>query len=134
MINAIRQYFIDNFDQLDPNGPVGVDYLGDNPVSYAIEAGISDPWIERYIDGGGIKQYNFMLTSREFFGSEVTENIANLQFYYYIAEQVELNNDNKIFPAVDGAYMVQVLTNGYVIETGADSARYQIQLRLKYTV
>lgn len=134
MIEKIRQYFIDYFAQLNPNGPVGVDYLGDEPVSYAIEGGIADPWLVHYVDGGGIKQYNFMMTSREYFGSDVYENMENLKFYEYIAEQIEKNNDLKRFPNIAGTYKVEVLTNGYIIESGSDSARYQIQLRLLYTV
>ena len=133
MIEEIRQYFIDYFDRMNPNGHLGVDYLGPNPVSYSVESGIGDPWITRYIDGGGVKQYNFLLTSREWFGSDAVTNAENLEFYDYLSKTIEENNDAGNVPAVPGAVQVEVLTNGYLMESESDNARYQIQLRLIYT-
>lgn len=134
MINAIRDYFINHFELLNPSGAVGVDYLGPNPAGYSIESGIGDPWVSRYIDGGGIKQYNFLLTSREWYGSDAVNNAENLQFYDYLSQKIEENNLSGIVPGVDGAVKVEVLTNGYLMESESDNAKYQIQLRLIYTV
>lgn len=134
MIEKLRNYFIANFDKLNPSGAFGVDYLSAEPVSYSIETGISDPWITQYVDGGGIKQYNFVLTSREWFGSDAERNIENIKFYEYIEDQIEKNNDNKILPEIAGAVKIEVLTGGYMFSSEADNARYQIQLRLIYTV
>lgn len=134
MIDKIRQYFIDNFDRLNPASAIGVDYLGSEPISYNIESGISDPWIREYVDGGGVKQYNFLFTSREWFGSNSDINTENLEFYHYIEDLINENNRNGIVPNVAGAVKVEVLTSGYLMSSEADNAKYQIQLRLVYTV
>lgn len=134
MINKLRQYFIENFDMLNPQGAVGIDYLGAEPVSYSIESGIGDPWITQYVDGGGIKQYNFLLTSREWFGSDAVDNAENLIFYDYLNNKIEFNNNNNIVPNIDGAVKIEVLTNGYLFSNESDSAKYQVQLRFIYTV
>ena len=134
MIEKIRQYFIDNFDRLSPKSAVGVDYLGAEPVSYNIEGGISDPWLTRYVDGGGVKQYNFLFTSREWYGSDAIDNAENLRFYEYIEETIEENNRRGIVPEVAGAVKIEVLTGGYLMGSEADRAKYQIQLRFIYTV
>ena len=135
MIDSIRNYFIENFDELNPNGNVGIDYLGSEPATYSIDSDVgSDPWAVRYVDGGGIKQYNFTLTSREYYGSDSNTSTDNLKFYEYISETIERLNSLGIVPDIDGAYMVEVLTTGYLFSSQDDRARYQIQLRLKYTV
>ena len=133
MINKIRDYFINNFELLNPAGAVGIDYLGPIPAGYSIESGIGDPWVKRYIDGGGIRQYNFLVTSREWYGSDAVNNADNLKFYEYLADQIESNNQNGIVPNVAGAVKIEVLTNGYLFSNESDSAKYQIQLRLIYT-
>ena len=134
MIEAIRQYFIENFDQLSPSGVIGVDYLKEVPDSYSIEPGIGDPWVRRYVDGGGIKQYNFSFTSREDYGPDTLQNIENLKFYTYISDRVEELNLAGVVPQIKGAYKVEVLTNGYIMDIAVDTAKYQIQLRLLYAV
>lgn len=135
MIEAIRDYFIQNFSELNPNGRVGVDYLGDEPETYSIDSDVGgDPWAVRYVDGGGIRQYGFTLTSREYYGSDSNKNTENLKFYEYISNRIEELNDVGIVPDVQGAYMVEVLTTGYLFSSQDDRARYQIQLKLKYTV
>lgn len=133
MIEEIRQYFIDNFDDLNPSGMFGVDYLGSTPISYSIESGIGDPWLKKYTDGGGLKQFNFLFTSREWFGSNAINNAENLKFYDYISKRIEELNELGVLPEVDGAAYIEVLTNGYLISAEADNAKYQIQLRLVYT-
>lgn len=134
MIEAIRQYFIDHFDQLSPDGAVGVDYLKESAESYSIEPGIGDPWVKRYTDGGGVRQYNFSFTSREDYGADTLQNMENLKFYAYISDRVEALNLAGTLPAVPGAYKIEVLTNGYIMDVSADTAKYQIQLRLLYAV
>lgn len=134
MISKIRQYFIDNFDKLDINSVLSVDYLTDKATSYSLEAGIADPWIRHYTDGGGIKQYNFNFTSREEYGPDTIQNIENLDFYTYLSERIEALNRARITPDVPGASRVEVLTNGYIMDVTPDAAKYQIQLRLVYTV
>ena len=134
MIEAIRQYFIDHFDQLAPSGTVGVDYLKEVVDSYSIEPGIGDPWVKRYVDGGGVRQYNFTFTSREAYGPDTVQNMDNLKFYAYISERIETLNLKGTVPQVMGAYKVEVLTNGYIMDVSPDTAKYQIQLRLLYAV
>lgn len=134
MISKIRAYFIDNFDRLDVNSVLSVDYLTDRATSYSLEAGIADPWIRRYTDGGGIKQYNFNFTSREEYGPDTLQNMDNLNFYTYLTDRIEELNRQHIVPDVPGAARVEVLTNGYIMDTSPDAAKYQVQLRLVYTV
>ncbi len=81
-----------------------------------------------------MKQFLFLFASREYYGEDVNKNIENLGFYEHFSDWIFENNYNDIVPDLDGriAISVEVLTGGYAFDTDANTARYQIQLRLLY--
>lgn len=117
------------------DGAFRVDALGDKPQEYVIETGIFTPVIETYIDGSSDRRYQFNFGSREFYGMDRLQNIANSTFYEDFADWVEAQDAAGNFPELpEGMHAEQlhVLSSGYLFDEAMQNARYQIQLELIY--
>lgn len=118
-------------------GRLGVDYLPEEARTYSVDTVPTTETVKRYFDGSAIKQYLFVLASREFREDRIQGNTENLAFYEAFARWVEqANRRPRHLPVLDEgrtAQKVEVTTPGYpflVDEHG--TARYQVQLRLTY--
>lgn len=134
IIDKIREYFL-QCPLLDELARLNVDYLGVKPVEYTIDSQPTTPIIKQYTDGGTIKQYTFVFSSREYYGADVLQNIENSGFFEKFAEWVEEQSEKGNLPELEGnkqAISMEVLTSGYLFSANEDSARYQIQMRLIY--
>lgn len=127
MIDSIRTYMI-TCPYLDDERVINVDYLT-NELSYSIEPIPSDPYVKRFVDGGGIKQFQFAFTSKESY--DASETIGINQFYEQFSEWIELQNDLGIYPFT-GCTGIEIMTSGYLFDSESANARYQIQLRVLY--
>jgi len=128
-IKAIREY-IATCPYLN-DGKIGVDYL-ENEIAYSIEPTPVSPQDVDFIDDSGIKQLAFIFASRESYGQETIQNILNTEFYEDFSDWIEENNFNGILPKIDGIETIECLSTGYAYQTGIDTARYQIQMRITY--
>lgn len=114
---------------------VNVNYLEDNIDTYCIEEIPSEQIIKQYVNGDSVRQYSFLFSSREPYSVDVLQNVDNSGFYERFADEIEKNNDNAIFPMLEGeleALEIKVVSTGYLFAVTEDTARYQIQLKLKY--
>ena len=137
IINALRDYIrtCPHLDTFNNAIKVNVNYLEPNTDTYSIEEVPIEPIVKRYVNGDSIRQYAFVFTSREPYGIDVLQNIDNSGFYEKFADWIENQNDNEIFPLLNNGLEpleIKVTSTGYVIDVSEDTARYQIQLRLKY--
>jgi hypothetical protein len=109
-----------------------VDYLSAVPTVYSIGTVPAQPWVTRYTDGGGVKQFVFVFRSLEVYGGgDIMQNIENIAFFERLSEWFRGNR-----PSIKNWNWVEALTNGYVFDVaeGQDRASYQIQCRAVYTV
>lgn len=114
---------------------VNVNYLEPSPDTYSIEEIPIEPILKKYVNGDSIRQYAFIFTSREPYGADVIQNIDNSGFYEKLADEIESNNDNAIFPILEDGLEpleIKVTSTGYAFAVTEDTAQFQIQLRLKY--
>lgn len=111
---------------------VNVNYLADDTTTYTIEEVPTEPILKKYLDGSSKRQYNFIFASREPYGSDVLQNIANSGFYEEFVNWIENNEELPILGNNLEALKVEVLTSAYVIAVTEDTARFQIQARLVY--
>ena len=137
IIESIRNFIrkMDCLEMFNNAIRVNVNYLDSNVDTYSIEEMPIEPILKRYINGDSIRQYAFIFTSREPYGSDVLQNIDNSGFYEKFADELETKNDNEIFPVLDSNLEVReikVTSTGYAFAVSEDTAQYQIQLRLKY--
>ena len=134
IIEAVRAYVLE-FPGLHENAPVQVDYLGSEGNAYTIEPMPGDPVYRRYTDGGCLKQLNFLFASREYYSPDVEQCAAHQAFYEDFERWVTKRDAAGDFPELGDdrhALRMEVLTGGYAFSEEADTARYQIQLRLIY--
>ena len=134
IMEGLRDYFLE-CPLLDESGRVGVDFLGDQAVDYVLESVPNDYIIQKYTDGGSKRQYLFVFASREQYGADVLNNLANCGFYEAFAEWLEEQAKKHNLPELPEGKMaigLYALTSGYLFDTTPDTGRYQIQCQLVY--
>ena len=134
-LNGYSGYLLTYPGISDSDAPLLVDYLGSEAGQFTIEPIPCDPIYKRYADGGCQKQYQFLLASREAYSATLLPCIENEQFYEDFAHWIEVQNAQRVLPdlGVDRfSVSIEVITGGYVFGEDAETARYQIQLRLIY--
>lgn len=113
---------------------INVDNLPEQVQEYCIETVPCKPVLRAYVDGSAIKQIEFVFASREAFGVPL-DNLGNSAFYESVADWLEDQSNAGNLPELPKgleAQKLEVLTNGYVMDSDETKARYQIQCRLRY--
>ena len=133
IIECIRNYVLD-FPELDEDGCLYVDYLGDQAIEYSVEAVPCDSVFKRYTDGGCMKQFLFLFASREYYSADINQCIENLEFYEHFENWIRKNDLAGDLPDLVGRdpESNEVLTAGNAYDADSNTARYQMQLRLLY--
>ena len=136
-IEALRDWFR-TCPILQPGYRFRADYLAETPTEYALYSSPSTIQYQENVLGemvpARIQTLNFIFASRENFGADAKENIANLQFYETVTQWILEQNTLRNFPKwPDGAVrsIVPTLT-AYPAEVGSDAAKYQIQIQVTY--
>jgi hypothetical protein len=132
MITEIRNWFA-SCPILQKETILNVDTLGADPVEYEIAPLSCDPIVKKYTDGSSIRQFQFAFASREKYDGE--QNMQNTSFYEQLQSWVEEQSENGNLPALGNgrkARAIQILSCGYVYDTGDSTAIYQMELSLLY--
>ena len=115
-----------------------VDYVAENPTEYAIYAVPSTLRYHENILGEEVpdddQTQNFIFASKEPYGSDIQQNLANLGFHQEVVSWILEQNAAKNFPAWDGGHIKSIVPTltGYPAQVGSDAAKYQIQLKIEY--
>lgn len=116
----------------------GIDYLGKNPIEYAIFMSPSN--IETATDITGetyvkpIQELNFAFASREKHPADVLQALANYGFYDGIINWIVQQNKLKSFPEISSGKVISIMPGltQYLFEAEASVGRYQISCKMKY--
>jgi hypothetical protein len=134
IIQALKTY-IATYTGLDSGAPLWVDFLGAEPTGYAVISTPGPRIIERYVDGGSLRQYTFVLQTMERTADDL-ERLENLGFFEAFAEWLETQTNAGTLPDLgDGkiAEEIEATGWGYMFEQGqSQTGIYQIQCRLVY--
>lgn len=117
------------------DGKLNVDFLGDKAGEYTIEPMPVRQIVKRYTDGASVRQYLFIFGSREYWGDDTRQNMANSGFYEDFSSWLEQQSDAGNLPNMGAgkeARRIEALSTGYLFDETANTARYQIQCRLTY--
>jgi len=131
MIEEIRKYFLKE-KIIDNSNRINVDFLSEKPTEFSIEKVPSNPILEKYIDGSSLRQLQFQLVSCNDYGSELTQNIENSEFYENFYFQIESKNKEKILPNIEGIHSIECLDDGAIVNAETKTARYSILMRITY--
>lgn len=131
MIDKLRTYFFE-LGIIDENSNINVDFLSNEPIEYVIEPIPIEPILRQYADGSSLRQFVFQFGSREYFGADVAQNMANTEFYEDFSALIEDNNRKGVLPEIDGIQSIECLSNGTINEDNTNNAKYVIQMRITY--
>ena len=134
MIEKIRDY-IAQCPYLDEFTAVNVDYLVDKVKAYSVnESAGYNPVLETYINGDKMKQFNFSFDAKFYWNEEMQNNVDNSEFFEDFSNWLEENNNNDIFPVIEGLKPMTIgaITNGFIFATNSDEAIYRISCRFTY--
>lgn len=134
IIESIRE-FISGCPLLKNGVLLNVDRLGDTEIEYTIDGEMTAPILRQYTDGSSLRQFNFIFASRESYGADTLQNIANSGFYEDFADWIETQSNSGNLPKLDKYRIpqyIEVQSGGYVFDTDDSTARYQIQLKFVY--
>ena len=118
----------------------GADYIGESATEYALISTPSGLKYRENILGNRIlltkQEQNFVFAARVPYGSDVTQNLANLQLFQEVATWIQAQNAIGNFPEWDNGVVtaIEVTNTGAPIQTGPDAARYQFQIRVTYKI
>ena len=117
----------------------GVDYL-DDEESYSLNA---TPTALRYRENilgemvlRETQEQNFVFASRDPYGADLAQNLANLAFFQCVCAWIIDQNNARSFPAWEGGEVTAIVPTltPYPISMGSAFARYQIQIKVTYRV
>ena len=136
---ALRQW-LRQCPALQPTNRFHVDYIAEEPTDYAL---IATPSTIRYRENvlgehvpADIQTINYIFASREIYGADEAQNLANLEFYQDVVQWVADQNDLRNFPRIEGGDVqaVRPTLTAYAAAPGVDTARYQIQIEITYKI
>lgn len=115
-----------------------VNYLSENPTEYAIYASPSSIKYHENVLGESIpdnvQTINFIFASKESYGADVQQNLAAMGFYDDVIAWIVEQNSKRNYPSINEGVVksiVPTLTT-YLAQAGADTAKYQINLKMTY--
>ena len=123
---------------LSHQNPLRVDYLAADATEYAIYAVPSTLRSHENILGqevlDDVQTQNFIFASKQPYGKDIAQNLENLAFYNSIVAWIVEQNNARNFPDWSEGTVKSVLPTltPYMVSAGADSARYQIQIKVTY--
>jgi hypothetical protein len=115
--------------------PVLIDFLASTPSQYAILPMPGSRTIEKYINGGSRRQFNFALQSVESTADDL-ERLDNVGFFETFADWLESQTKAGTLPSLGTgktATEIEAMNWGYLFQQGDSSTGiYQIICRLEY--
>lgn len=133
IMEQVRQ-FLRTYPPL-AEGKLHVDFLPEDARSYSIEAVPAKEIVRSYVEGSTVRQFVFVVASREIFGEEIDQQLENQEFYSDFSEWLWKQTMAKALPDLGAgrkAMVMEATTSGYAMSATANMARYQIQCRLEY--
>ena len=115
---------------------INVDFLPDDVKTYSVDSVPTKEVIKKYLDGSTLRQSLFCVSSREFYGEDIQQNVDTHAFYEELSVWLEKQCKKRSFPDIgDGRTVRSIEINSTAYPFVVDehgTARYQIQLNMIY--
>ena len=138
-LEKVRDYFY-LYEGIGTDSIIYGDYVPENAVNYSIVQSPSNQGgkVRKYIQSGGVKEFNFAFMVKQVYSMRNDAdkiNFQNSKFFQDLEEWIEDNNTNGIYPEIDGAFKVEVLSTGFLfdVDDSGQIALYQMTARVLYT-
>ena len=136
-VEQLRRWFCD-CPALAVNSRFNVDYLPENPTEYSLFAVPSEIAYRENVLGEmiprDIQTIDWIFASKESYGPDVEQNLANLGFYDEVTAWIIEQNAQRNFPSMNEGKIRSIVPTltAYPVAPGSDVARYQIQIQITY--
>lgn len=135
IIDSVRTYLL-TYPDLE-YGNVNVDYLGPESVNYTVDSIPTTAILSEDVLGNTVRQFQFVIGSREAYGSDTLQNMANSGWYEAFSDWLDDQTEAGVFPILEsGKTPIKIFSSdmGYLMDgdAAAGNARYQIQCTLIY--
>ena len=116
----------------------GIDFAGKDPTEYTIYSSPTEISFKVDVTGGlyftPIQELNYVFACLFPLSLDILQNLENLGFFSGVIDWIYQQNTSKNFPDIAEGRVISIMPtlSPYVIEAGADTGRYQIQLKIKY--
>lgn len=133
IIGAVREW-LEGFAGFD-GSKLNVDFLPPGAGEFSVDVVPVESVVKRYLDGSSIKQFDFVIAMRAFWGADERCQMDNLGFFEGLERWIEQQGRAMALPKLgDGRTprSVTVSSSGYAFVPEVDVARYQMQCKLVY--
>lgn len=136
-LESLRSWFRE-CPHINKNAHFRADFLSPDPTEYALFSVPSSLAYHENILGEevleDIQSQNFIFSSKEFYGADTKQNIANVGFYQKVTSWILEKNAAREFPEWDGGVVKSIVPTltAYPSQVGSAAAKYQIQIRVTY--
>lgn len=118
------------------NDRINVDFLPEDAKTYSVDSVPTKEVIKQYIDGSTKRQFLFCISSREFYGEDIKQNVDNHAFYEALSKWLDGQKRRlRTMDIGEGRTVQSVAINStaypFIVDEDG-TARYQIQLILIY--
>jgi hypothetical protein len=134
IIDDVRD-FISDFNGLENNAVMSVDFIGQDPVHYAIVTLPGARVRETYLNGASEREFPFAFQATLSTADDITR-VANSGFYEDFADWFEQQTEAGNLPELGEGktpLSIEAIGWGYIMDAGeSGTAVYQITCRLVY--
>ena len=113
---------------------INADFLGIDVNNYSLDKIPTASVIDPYVAGGRLCRDVFSFRSRNPYSSDRLSNLKNIGFFESFQKIIFSNNDEGIFPKIDGIISIECLNQGtfnYADES-MKTAVFDIQIQIEY--
>jgi hypothetical protein len=134
ILSAIKSYLA-TYEGLEDGAPIWVDWLGANPIEYAIVPQPGEKILEEYIDGGSLRAYPFAVQCAVSTADDLTR-LQNNEFFEALSDWMESQTEVGNLPTLganQAAQAIEAINWAFLYEEGqSDTGIYMIQCQLTY--
>jgi hypothetical protein len=135
ILSAIQDY-IKTYGSLENNAPVLIDFLGENPTGYSIVSLPGNTVVERYLDGGSLREFPFAIQAM-FSTADDAERLENIGFFEALSDWFDSQTLADILPIDIGdgrtSEKIEALGQAFLYEQGVSGRGvYSVQCSLTY--
>lgn len=114
---------------------LNVDFLPPDAASFSVDAVPCKAIVKQYLNGASLRQFDFVIAMRSFWGKDLRQQIDNLGFFEGLAGWIEEQSRQHKLPDLGAGRQpraLEVSSSGYAFAPDTDLARYQMQCKLTY--
>ena len=133
-ITKLRNYLFSIIDMLltDTWYSINANMLSADPNNYSLDKIPTEPEVEKWIIGTDIHKDIYSFRSRNDYSQDTINNLINVGFFEFFEKKIKQNNEQRIFPQIEGIQGIRCLNCGSMNNASTNTAEFDIQIEVTY--